>query len=235
MNLRLIALSIAIFTFVACNDATGQKKIVLKTKSDSLSYAVGAQVAFNLKKDSLKVNIDMVAAGLKDYLQDDTTKVQMKMDQIIACFQNLSKELQEKQKTQAEAKSKAAKAEGDAFLAQNKSQSGVTTLASGLQYKVVKMGNGPKPLKTDKVKVHYVGKLIDGKEFDSSVKRGEPAEFPVGEVIPGWTEALQLMPVGSKWMLYIPSSLAYGDQGAGGVIPPGSVLTFEVELLEIVK
>ena len=235
MNLRLIALSIAIFTFVACNDATGQKKVALKTKNDSLSYAVGAQVAFNLKKDSLKVDIDMIAAGLRDYLQDDTTKVQIKMEQIVSIFQNLSKEIQEKQKAQAETKAKASKEEGDAFLAKNKTANGVTTLASGLQYKVIKMGNGPKPLKTDKVKVHYIGKLIDGKEFDSSVKRGEPAEFPVGEVIPGWTEALQLMPVGSKWMLYIPSNLAYGEQGAGGVIPPSAVLTFEVELIDIVK
>lgn len=235
MNLRLIALSIAIFTFVACNDATGQKKVALKTKNDSLSYAVGAQVAFNLKKDSLKVDVDMIAAGLRDYLQDDTTKVQMKMEQIVAVFQNLSKEIQEKQKTQADSKAKAAKADGEAFLTKNKNEKGVVTLPTGLQYKVLKMGNGPKPLKTDKVKVHYVGKLIDGTEFDSSVKRGEPAEFPVGEVIPGWTEALQLMPVGSKWMLYIPSNLAYGDGGAGGVIPPGAVLTFEVELLDIVK
>jgi FKBP-type peptidyl-prolyl cis-trans isomerase FklB len=125
--------------------------------------------------------------------------------------------------------------QNEAFLAKNKSKAGVTTTASGLQYEVIKMGTGPKPTAQNTVKVHYVGTLIDGTEFDSSVKRNEPATFPVTGVIPGWTEALQIMPVGSKFKLYLPTSIAYGPTGAGEVIKPYSTLVFEVELLEIVK
>ena len=125
--------------------------------------------------------------------------------------------------------------QNEKFLADNKGKSGVTTTASGLQYEVVKMGNGPKPTTESMVKVHYTGTLIDGTEFDSSVKRNEPAQFPVSGVIPGWTEALQLMPVGSKFKLYIPQDLAYGENGAGDIIKPYSTLIFDVELLEIIK
>jgi FKBP-type peptidyl-prolyl cis-trans isomerase len=125
--------------------------------------------------------------------------------------------------------------QNEAFLAKNKSKAGVTTTASGLQFEVIKMGTGPKPTAQNTVKVHYVGTLIDGTEFDSSVKRNVPATFPVTGVIPGWTEALQLMPVGSKFKLYLPASIAYGPTGAGEVIKPYSTLVFEVELLEIVK
>ncbi len=126
-------------------------------------------------------------------------------------------------------------AQNEAFLATNKTKAGVTTTASGLQYEVIKMGTGPKPTAQSTVKVHYAGTLIDGTEFDSSIKRNEPAQFPVSGVIPGWTEALQLMPVGSKFKLYLPQSIAYGANGAGEVIKPYSTLIFEVELLEIVK
>jgi FKBP-type peptidyl-prolyl cis-trans isomerase len=125
--------------------------------------------------------------------------------------------------------------QNEAFLAKNKEKAGVTTTASGLQYEVIKMGTGPKPTAQNTVKVNYVGSLIDGTEFDSSVKRNEPATFPVSGVIPGWTEALQLMPVGSKFKLFLPSTIAYGANGAGEVIKPFSTLVFEVELLEIVK
>jgi FKBP-type peptidyl-prolyl cis-trans isomerase FklB len=124
---------------------------------------------------------------------------------------------------------------GEAFLAANAKKDGVTTTASGLQYKVIKSGTGATPTASDQVKVDYTGTLIDGKVFDSSVQRGQPAVFPVGQVIPGWTEALQLMKVGDKWQLFIPAKLAYGDRGAGGAIPPNSALIFEVELLDIVK
>ena len=126
-------------------------------------------------------------------------------------------------------------AQNEAFLAKNKEKAGVTTTASGLQYEVIKMGTGPKPTAESTVKVNYVGTLIDGTEFDSSIKRNEPAQFPVSGVIPGWTEALQLMPVGSKFKLFLPQSIAYGATGAGEVIKPYSTLIFEVELLEIIK
>ena len=125
--------------------------------------------------------------------------------------------------------------EGNAFLEKNKAREGVTTTASGLQYEVITAGTGAMPVATDQVRVHYHGTLIDGKVFDSSVDRGEPVVFGVNQVIPGWTEALQLMPVGSKWKIYLPSAIAYGERGAGGDIGPNSVLIFEVELLEIVK
>ena len=124
---------------------------------------------------------------------------------------------------------------GTAFLTENKAKPGVVTTTSGLQYSVEKEGTGAKPTATDRVKVHYTGKLLDGKVFDSSVERGQPAEFGVGEVIKGWTEALQLMPIGSKWKLFIPADLAYGDRGAGADIKPGSTLVFDVELIDIVK
>ncbi|MPN00673.1 FKBP-type 22 kDa peptidyl-prolyl cis-trans isomerase [bioreactor metagenome] len=121
------------------------------------------------------------------------------------------------------------------FMTENKKKPGVTVTASGLQYEVIKAGNGPKPAADDVVRVHYVGTLLDGTQFDSSVERGEPAEFGVNQVIPGWTEALQLMPVGSKYKLCIPAAIAYGEQGAGQAIPPNAALKFEVELLDIVK
>jgi len=235
MNLRLILLSIAIIGLIACNDATGQKKVALKSKSDSLSYAVGAQVAFNLKKDSLEVDVDMIAAGIKDYLQNDSTKYKMNMDEIVAIFQKLGQEIQSKQQSAAAAQSAIDNKASNEFFEKNGKEAGIVTVEGGLQYKVLKMGTGAKPKASDKVKVHYTGKFLSGKVFDSSVERGQPTEFQVDQVIPGWTQGLQLMPIGSKWILYIPSSLGYGEQGAGGVIPPNSTLIFEVELLEIVK
>ena len=142
---------------------------------------------------------------------------------------------QEQEMSKAQKQGEVNKQQGAAFLAANKSKPGVKTTASGLQYKVLKAGNGPTPKATDKVRTHYHGTLIDGTVFDSSVQRGEPAEFPVSGVIRGWTEALQLMKVGDKWQLFIPSELAYSARGAGGVIGPNSTLVFEIELLEILK
>jgi len=149
-------------------------------------------------------------------------------------LQEFSRQLQSKQAGMAGKAAASNKVEGERYLAANKTRPGVVTLPSGLQYKVVKQGNGPKPKATDTVTVHYEGKLIDGTVFDSSLKRGEPASFPVNGVIAGWTEALQLMPVGSTWQLYIPSELAYGERPRpGGPIGPNAVLTFEVQLLKI--
>ena len=144
-------------------------------------------------------------------------------------------EAQQKMMAEQQKKDEASQAEGKAFLAENGKKAGVVTTATGLQYAVLKAGTGPKPTADQTVKVHYKGTLINGKQFDSSYDRGEPAQFPVNQVIPGWTEALQLMPVGSHWKLWIPSDLAYGPQGAGSDIPGNSTLVFEVELLEIAK
>jgi FKBP-type peptidyl-prolyl cis-trans isomerase len=152
------------------------------------------------------------------------------MQETVQEFQAMAQQKQMEAQSQKASENKAA---GEAFLAENKTQKGVITLDSGLQYKVITPGAGDSPDINDKVKCHYRGSLINGREFDSSYKRNEPAVFPVNGVIKGWTEALQLMKVGAKWMLYVPSDLAYGDQGAGNVIEPGSTLIFEVELLEI--
>jgi len=167
----------------------------------------------------------MISAFEKAFLGDS---VQIKPDKANAAIQAFFADIS---KGEGEKNLKA----GEEFLASNKAKSGVVTLPSGLQYEIIKAGTGVKPKLEDQVKCHYHGTTIDGKVFDSSVDRGEPAVFPVNRVIPGWTEALQLMPVGSKWKLYIPSALAYGEQGAGQDIKPNSTLIFEVELLEIVK
>jgi FKBP-type peptidyl-prolyl cis-trans isomerase len=208
----------------------------IKTREDSLSYAFGI-VNFNaLQSDSLKLDPRIVAKAMLD---GEKGKPEMS-DEIargfIMSFVTERKNAQDVQKAeQDKLLFKDYIAENEAFLAKNKEKSGVTVTPSGLQYEVIKMGTGPKPTQNSTVKVHYVGTLIDGTEFDSSVKRNEPAQFPVSGVIPGWTEALQLMPVGSKFKLCIPENLAYGSNQAGDVIKPFSTLIFEVELLEIVQ
>jgi FKBP-type peptidyl-prolyl cis-trans isomerase FklB len=199
---------------------------VLKTADDSLSYAIGLSVAGFYKEQGVKtVNSSLVAKAINDVLK--TGKPLLNDQQANACIINFV------QKEKAE-KAGPYKKAGEAFLAENKNKPGVITLPSGLQYQVIKDGTGPKPAATDKVKCHYEGKLVDGTIFESSYQRGEPIVFAVTGVIPGWTEALQLMTVGSKWRLFIPSNLAYGDQG-NGKIQPGSALIFEVELLDIEK
>ena len=201
-----------------------EKKIVMKNGVDSLSYALGVLIGTDLKNGGLTtINMEIFDQVLQKGLKGDS--VVMTRDEASACLQGFAaKEMSKK----AAENSKVA----NDFLIKNKSEAGVTTTESGLQYKVITMGTGSKPAAGQKVKVHYTGKLVDGKIFDSSVQRGEPVTFGINEVIPGWTEALQLMPVGSKWMLYIPPVLGYGDQAMGG-IPAGSVLIFEVELLGI--
>jgi len=200
----------------------------LKTLEDKAAYSIGLDIGKRLVADELSVNPELVARGLIDALKK--SKPLLTDAEIKATMTEFGKAMQAK----ATAKNKAAADKGTAYLAENKQKKGVKTTASGLQYEVVKEGSGPSPKKTDKVKVHYHGTFVDGKVFDSSVERKEPASFPVGGVIPGWTEALQLMKTGDKWKLAIPSELAYGKDGFGP-IPPDTVLLFEVELLEIVK
>jgi len=201
------------------------KTVDLTTNDKKVSYGIGTLIASNLKTqggDSLE--IDALAAGIRDILQGVTPKVdqQEAMTLVQAYMQK-----------KMDQKSAAAREEGQKFLENNKKTEGVKITPSGLQYKILKTGTGKSPKASDNVTVHYTGKLIDGTVFDSSVERGEPATFGVGQVIPGWTEALQLMHEGDKWMLYIPSDLAYGERGAGGQIPPHSTLVFEVELLKV--
>jgi FKBP-type peptidyl-prolyl cis-trans isomerase FklB len=224
----LMLTGLSVFAFTACN---GQKKMdknaTLKTEMDSVSYSLGVSIGSNLKGQGFeKLNFAAMMKAMEDVYGDGKTTISE--EQANMFIQSYFQKLMDK-------KSEAAKADGVKFLEENKKKEGIQTTASGIQYKVNTMGTGPKPLATDRVKVHYTGKLIDGTVFDSSVERGEPAVFPLNGVIPGWTEALQLMPVGSKWTIYLPSDLAYGERGAGQQIPPHSTLIFEVELISIEK
>jgi FKBP-type peptidyl-prolyl cis-trans isomerase FklB len=218
------------------------KNSKLVTENDTLSYAIGASVYKQLIGDSITPNPIVLA---KYFIDAKEGKLIMTDAEIQGFFMRFSAKMQEAQmKKQAEESLKQAEAnkityknliaQGDSFLLKNKERSGVIVTTSGLQYEVVKMGTGPKPTETSTVKVHYTGKLIDGSTFDTSIGK-QPVEFQVNGVIKGWTEALQLMPAGSKFKLYIPESLAYGGTGAGEAIKPYSTLIFDVELLEVVK
>ena len=205
--------------------------LTLKTEKDKNSYAFGMNMGRGLRQNSVDVDPDILMRGLKDVLAGGKTL--LTDEQAQAALTAIQSDMRKRQQDLRQQSGVTNKKEGDAFLAENKTKDGVITLPSGLQYKVVKAGDGPKPAPTDSVVCNYRGTLINGTEFDSSYKRGQPATFPVGQVIKGWTEALELMPVGSKWELYVPSDLAYGDRGAGANIGPNSTLIFEVELLSI--
>jgi len=237
MKIKLFVVLTVVTTLMFGSCGTGSVKgQKLKTRVDSLSYAFGIVNYNALMADSLKLDPMIVAKAMVDG-QDGKPVMS---DEVARAF--IMSFINQREKLKADKKAEENKVnfkeyieQNDKFLADNKSKPGVTTTASGLQYEVVKMGTGPKPTAQSTVKVHYTGTLIDGTEFDSSVKRNEPAQFPVSGVIAGWTEALQLMPVGSKFKLYIPQALAYGPNGAGEVIKPYSTLIFDVELLEIIK
>ena len=212
--------------------------VIFKSQNDSLSYSIGMSLASFYKQQGItNINTVLLDRAVNDVLKSG--KPLLTEQQMTACVNNYMQKKQA-EKNAADHQANAGILDvnhkaGDAFLAENKTKPGVVTSASGLQYLVMKEGTGPKPLPTDKVKVHYHGTLLNGVVFDSSVDRGEPIEFPLTNVIQGWVEALQLMPVGSKWRLFLPSNLAYGDNAAGPKIPAGSTLIFEVELLDIVK
>ncbi|NDQ55718.1 MAG: FKBP-type peptidyl-prolyl cis-trans isomerase [Acidipila sp.] len=211
--------------------AKSSSAFTLKTARDKRSYAVGLNIGKGLHPEVLDVDTAILLRGLKDGLAGGKTL--LTDEEARAVLTALQNDMRKKQEGQMQAAGDANKKQGEAFLAANKAKEGVVTLPSGLQYKILKQGRGPKPAATDTVVCNYKGTLLDNTEFDSSYKRGQPASFGVNKVIPGWTEALQLMPVGSKWQLFIPSGLAYGERGPGGGIGPNSTLIFEVELISI--
>ncbi len=225
-----VRLAIIACMFAAANLAFAAEKTELKTQKDKLSYAIGLDMGNSLKKNGLDVDPNIVVLGIKDALAGTTPL--MTNEEVKAVIMAVQKDLQSKQQERAKIMGEKSKKDGDKFLADNKKKKGVKTLPSGLQYKVLAEGNGKMPKATDTVTVNYKGTLVDGTEFDSSYKRGEPATFPVTGVIKGWTEALQLMKEGAKWQLVIPSDLAYGERG-GGPIGPNAVLIFEVELISV--
>ena len=203
-------------------------KVELTSETDSASYAMGVYMGLQCANmlSAQNYNIDLFLKAFESAVTD--APLLMTPDATVDFLNAYEKKVKERENAERIAS-------GEAFLAENAKREGVHTTASGLQYQVVKMGEGPKPLSTDKVKVHYEGTLLDGTKFDSSIDRGKPTEFPLNRVIAGWTEGLQYMPVGSKFTFYIPYQLAYGAQGAGNLIKPYSTLIFEVELLEIIK
>jgi len=204
---------------------------VFPGQKEKVSYALGMNLGTNLHQQQIEIDPNMLLQGLKDAMSGN--KPLMTEDEARAALMQLQSDVRAQQQAKAARAADTNKKEGDAFLALNKTKEGVVTLPSGLQYKVLKEGTGPKPTSTDTVVCNYRGTLLNGTEFDSSYKRGQPSEFPVNGVIRGWTEALQLMPVGSKWQLFIPSDMAYGERGAGQDIAPNATLIFEVELLSI--
>lgn len=224
MKVKMIVIVGILFLVSQVN---AQENLVLKSQKEKVSYIIGMEIGSNLKKQLADVDSTILAKGIQDALTDRKPLLTEKeIQETMAAFQ---KEMMVKQTEVA----KKNKAEGEAFLSENKKKEGVKALPSGLQYKVIKTGTGKKPKSNDTVTVHYRGTLINGAEFDSSYKRGQPVSFQVSGVIPGWTEALQLMEVGAKWQLFIPSNLAYGEQGAGRDIGPNATLIFEVELVSI--
>lgn len=225
-NVFLILLLLLVATSVFAQE-------VLKTDQEKLGYAIGMNIGMNMKQQKIDADADQIAAGLMTALKgEETALTEQEMAQILTAYQQ---EAQMKQMAAAAEAAKENTEKANAFLAENAKKNGVKTLPSGLQYRVITEGSGASPKAESMVDVHYKGTLVDGTEFDSSYSRGEPANFPVGGVIPGWTEALQLMKEGAKWELAIPPALAYGERGAPPVIPPNSALIFEVELLKVAK
>ena len=218
-----------ILIFTTCSLALplfGQEKSPqLKDQKDKVSYSIGLNIGFNLNRQNVQINPDVLTAGIKDAIAG---KPQLTTDQVKEVMATFEKDMQQKQKAAGEKNA----SEGTKFLDENKKKEGVKTAASGLQYKVIKDGTGAQPKATDTVTVNYRGTLINGTEFDSSYKRGQPATFPLNGVIKGWTEGLQLMKVGSKYQFFLPPNLAYGERAVGPDIAPNSTLIFEVELLD---
>jgi FKBP-type peptidyl-prolyl cis-trans isomerase FklB len=210
---------------------SAEENLVLKNEKDKVSYIIGTEIGKNFKKQSIDIDPDVLTRGIKDAISGGKPLLtEQEVQETMATFQ---KEMMAKQEDLTKKLGEKNKKEGEVFLSENKKKEGVKTLPSGLQYKVIKGGTGKKPKINDTVTTHYRGTLIDGTEFDSSYRRGQPVSFPVSGVIPGWTEALQLMEEGAKWQLFIPPNLAYGERGTGRDIGPNATLIFEIELISI--
>ncbi|MDX1907885.1 MAG: FKBP-type peptidyl-prolyl cis-trans isomerase [Bacteroidia bacterium] len=233
MKYLLAALCVAVLLpqSVLAQKKSKAPKVKLETRLDSISYALGMDIAQNLKTADVTLSSEAFFHGLRDVMGGAESLLdESQIETLLTAFQQ---EAQEAQMKKMQLEGEKAKAEGQLFLNDNKTKPGVVALPSGLQYKVIKEGSGAKPAATSTVKVHYEGRLIDDTVFDSSYKRGEPIEFPLNQVIRGWTEGVQLMSPGSKYELYIPFDLGYGERGAPPVIPPYATLIFVVELLEV--
>ena len=228
MKLKLFA---ALGILLLASQVNAEENLLLKKQKDKVSYIIGMEIGKNFKKQSIDIDPDILVKGIKDAISDG--KPLLTEQEVQETMINFQKEMMAKQEELAKKLGEKNKKEGEAFLAENKKKEGVKTLPSGLQYKVIKAGTGEKPKLTDTVMTQYRGTLIDGTEFDSSYRRGQPVSFPVTGVIPGWTEALQLMEEGAKWQLFIPPNLAYGERGVGRDIGPNATLIFEIELVSI--
>ncbi len=232
MTRRLIAIFIAAaLPGIACaqTEATAEPDRP-EELDERASYAIGLNLGRNFADLGVELDGELVLKGLEDGLAGESMFSDQELAETMGEFQQVVQKAQQEKLAEIGAENAA---EGEVFLAENKEREGVVTTASGLQYEILEAGDGAKPLASDRVTVHYRGTLVDGTEFDSSIKRGQPATFPLAGVIPGWTEALQLMPVGSKWKIYLPANLAYGERGSPPSIGPNSTLVFEVELIDI--
>ncbi|HHF7346206.1 TPA: FKBP-type peptidyl-prolyl cis-trans isomerase N-terminal domain-containing protein [Legionella feeleii] len=234
MKMRLVAaavISMAMSTTIAAADATATTS--LNSDMDKLSYSIGADLGKNFKKQGIEISPAAMAKGLQDGMSGGQLLLtEQQMKDVLNKFQ---KDLMAKRNAEFTKKAEENKAKGEAFMSQNKAKEGVVSLPSGLQYKIIQAGTGAKPAKDDTVTVEYTGKLIDGQVFDSTEKTGKPATFKVSQVIPGWTEALQLMPAGSTWEVYVPAGLAYGPRSVGGPIGPNETLIFKIHLISVKK
>lgn len=231
MKMKLVAaavMGLAMSTAMAATDATS-----LTTDKDKLSYSIGADLGKNFKTQGIDINPEVLAKGMQDGMSGaQLILTEQQMKDVLNKFQ---KDLMAKRSAEFNKKSEENKSKGEAFLKDNKAKPGVVVLPSGLQYKIIETGTGSKPGKSDTVTVEYTGRLIDGTVFDSTEKTGKPATFQVSQVIPGWTEALQLMPAGSTWEIFVPSGLAYGPRSVGGPIGPNETLIFKIHLISVKK
>ncbi|KTD82783.1 FKBP-type peptidyl-prolyl cis-trans isomerase [Legionella waltersii] len=231
MKMKLVAAAVmgfALSTSIAATDASS-----LATDNDKLSYSIGADLGKNFKNQGIEISPEALAKGMQDAISG--TQLILTEQQMKDVLNKFQKDLMAKRTAEFNKKADENKVKGETFLSQNKSKEGVVVLPSGLQYKIISPGTGAKPGKTDTVTVEYTGHLIDGTVFDSTEKSGKPATFQVSQVIPGWTEALQLMPAGSTWEIYVPSGLAYGPRSVGGPIGPNETLIFKIHLISVKK